>query len=71
MASKDIGLIDKYYVERTDGKIKENARYFVLDLNNDPGAVPAIVSYMGWAEENGYVELAADLESLLEDLGKI
>jgi hypothetical protein len=69
--NKDIGLINKYYVERRDGKIKEDAKYFVLDLANDPGAVPAIVSYIGWCAENGYTELGADLESMLEDMDKL
>jgi len=71
MTSKNIGLIPKYWVERTDGKVKENAQYFVLDLANDPGAVPAIKAYINWCAANGYDMLAIDLEQLMKDLGKV
>lgn len=70
MTSKELGLIAKYKVERTDGRVKEDAAYFVLDLNNDPGALPAIMAYIKWCLANGYEKLAWDLEELLVNLGK-
>ena len=70
MSDKNAGLHDKYRVERTDGRVKEDAAYFVLDLNNDPGAIPAIKSYIQWCLANDNDALAWDLEELLVRLGK-
>jgi len=75
MSDKDAGLFAKYYVARIDGRDapggdKENARYFVLDYVNDPGAVKALNAYIDWAYNNGYTALAADLESQLEEVGR-
>jgi hypothetical protein len=70
MTDKNLGLIAKYDVKRTDGRVKEDAAYFVLDLNNDPGALPAIHAYITWCLKNGYEQLAWDLEELLVNLGK-
>jgi hypothetical protein len=65
--SKHLGLIAKFAVSRIDGKPdKPDAEYFVLDVKNDPGALPAIASYIEWCYRNGYDKLAKDLEFRLE-----
>ena len=43
-------LVDKYRVTRTDGghepgRKHEACRYFVLDLDHDPSAIPALLAY--------------------------
>jgi len=58
MTSKDMGLIEKYRVERTDGK---PVRWcFVLE-DTDPLAVPALQAYAKAAEDSGYRSLAVQL----------
>jgi len=66
------GLYEKYKVERTDGRDapggdKANARYFVLDLANDPYAISAMICYANNAKFD-HPELAKDLFELLEEL---
>lgn len=65
MTSKDIGLIEKYRVERTDGKIVRWC--FVLE-DTDPLAKPAILVYADLAEAAGYLDLAADLRKEVSGL---
>lgn len=48
---RDRGLYGKFYVERTDGRSAEGekhfgCRYFVLDLDHDPHALPAVLAYV-------------------------
>lgn len=65
MTSKDLGLIEKYQVERTDGK---PVRWcFVLE-DTDPLAPAALRAYASVAEAIGYVELAYDLRIMADRL---
>lgn len=59
------GLRDKYIVERTDGKEKPDAKYFVLDYVNDPHAKEALKKYIESCKED-YPVLARDLKKQLE-----
>jgi hypothetical protein len=50
MDKTKMGLYGKFRVERTDGKSApgekhEGCRYFVLDLDHDPFALPALRAY--------------------------
>jgi hypothetical protein len=59
---KEHGLYDKYAVSRNDdpeGK-HDNCMFFVLDLDHDPHALPAIKAYIESCESE-YPMLAADL----------
>lgn len=58
MTSRDLGLIHKYDVRRTDGKEVEWC--FVLE-DKDPLAIPALEAYRDAAREAGYLSLAEDL----------
>ena len=62
---RDIGLMDKYRVERRDGSSEPGGKhhgceYFVLDLTHDPHARAALLSYAASCEAE-YPVLAADL----------
>lgn len=66
MPDKDKGLYQKFYVERTDGRNRAGEKhhgceYFVLDLNHDPLAIPALEAYEKAARVAGYYALAEDL----------
>lgn len=59
------GLYQKFRVERTDGRSAPGekhaeCRYFVLDLDHDEFALPAVEAYAD-ACESAHPELAADL----------
>ena len=59
------GLYEKFKVTRTDGKSRtgkkyEGCRYFVLDLNHDRHAIPALRAYAESCAED-YPLLADDL----------
>jgi hypothetical protein len=76
MTSKNVGLIGKYHVERTDGSSVEGQKhhgcqYFVLDLTHDPLAFPALAAYERNAREAGYVALADDLLRHLAHLREV
>lgn len=60
MTSKDLGLISKYIVKRTDGK--PISWCFVLE-DKDPLAWPALLVYADMAEGAGYLQLATDLRA--------
>lgn len=62
MTSKDLGLISKYRVERTDGK--PVGWCFVLE-DKDPLAWPALLTYADMAEGAGYLQLATDLRAMV------
>lgn len=69
MSDKRRGLYEKFTVRRTDGRDQsgekhEGCRYFVLDLDHDPLAFPALKAYADAAEECGYHALARDLHKL-------
>ena len=64
MNDKTRGLYRKYKVDRlddVDGK-HNNCQYFVLDLDHDPHALPAIKAYIESCGEE-YPILADDLQS--------
>lgn len=72
MSDKNRGLYGKFKVERTDGRSldgqkHENCRYFVLDLDHDPFAVPAIKAYAEACQEK-YPSLADDLILLKNEI---
>jgi hypothetical protein len=65
MGDKNLGLYNKFKVERTDGKSAKGKKhygceYFVLDLTHDPHALPALRAYAESCEAE-YPALAADL----------
>jgi hypothetical protein len=70
MGRKDIGFYRKFYVSRTDGtdapgEKHDGCDYFVLDLDHDPYAWPAIRAYMEACADK-YPLLAADLKRKLD-----
>jgi len=70
-SQKQKGLYNKFIVARTDGKSEpggkhEHCHYFVLDVDHDPGAVPALEAYSKWARDKGYLTLADDLDKTIE-----
>lgn len=65
MDKKAMGLYNKFYVIRTDGKSApgqkhDNCEYFVLDLTHDPFAKAAIKAYAEACRDE-YPRLSADL----------
>jgi hypothetical protein len=58
MTGKDVGLFEKYRIERVDGRPIEWA--FVLEAS-DPLALVALEAYAMAADSAGYGQLAADL----------
>ena len=65
MTRKDIGLVGKYRVQRTDGKPVRWA--FVLE-DTDPLAKVALLAYARVARQTGYEALAADLERKVAEM---
>lgn len=68
MDKHSVGLYEKFRVERTDGKSApgekhSGCRYFVLDLDHDPHAAPALKAYAESCESE-YPNLAADLRRI-------
>ncbi len=67
--NKDQGLYEKFHpVERVDGRSApgerhHNCKYFVLDLDHDPFALPAIRAYADACLKD-YPGLAIDLRAL-------
>jgi hypothetical protein len=66
-SNKERGLYGKFNVDRTDdtdgpGMKHEGCQYFVLDLDHDPLALPAIDAYVIAARLKGYHKLADDLD---------
>jgi len=62
-----MGLYDKFRVERTDGtsavgQKHDGCEYFVLDLDHDPHALPALKAYAESCRAS-YPALARDLDS--------
>ncbi len=63
------GLYEKFRVERTDGRSEpgekhEGCEYFVLDLDHDPHAIPALKAYEASLREDkdhDWMQLAHDL----------
>lgn len=70
MGNKAKGLIGKFTVRRNDGRDVEGekhhgCRYFVLDLDHDPHAKPALAAYAKSARADGYTALADDLDRIV------
>lgn len=68
-----MGLYGKYAIRRNDGtdapgEKHEKCRYFVLDLNHDPHAKPAILAYAKSCEKTHPV-LAQDLREQAQHFG--
>lgn len=66
------GLYGKFTVARTDGKSAPGAkhhgcRYYVLDLDHDPHALPALRAYAESARID-HPALARDLDRLADDV---
>lgn len=64
-AKKSPGLYQKYIVTRTDGTDRPGGKHdgcghFVLDVDCDPHALPALEAYADSCEED-YPQLASDL----------
>lgn len=67
MNARDKGLFNKFTVRRTDGgdadgEKHEGCEYFVLDLNHDKHAIPALLAYAESCAAD-YPLLAADLRA--------
>lgn len=72
MEDKARGVYRKFHVERTDGSSlpggkHEHCEHWVLDLQHDPFAVPALRAYAD-ACRAGYPLLAADLDAKIAAL---
>ncbi len=71
MSNDNLGLYDKYHVERRDGRSApgekhDGCRYFVLDMTHDPFALPAIAAYAAACEDK-HKKLADDLINWAKD----
>jgi len=69
---RERGLYSKFLVERMDVEAAQRHRdcdFFVLDLNHDALAIPALEAYVKAARENGYHKLAADLQKKIDKHG--
>lgn len=71
MGDKDKGIYNKFQVRRTDGQSDiggkhVNCYHFVLDVNCDPFAAPAIYAYAE-ACESEYPILASDLRRMVDN----
>ena len=69
MGQKNRGLYDKFTIERNDGRDEpgekhEGCRYFTLDVDHDPHAIPALRAYAVSCEAE-YPLLARDLRGLV------
>jgi hypothetical protein len=61
-----LGLYRKFNVTRHDPTGKhEDCFYFVLDVDHDRMAIPALEAYIIAAEEHGYNSLASDLRGVV------
>jgi hypothetical protein len=63
---RDRGLYAKWQARRIDGSSEPGKKHhacelFVLDLNHDPHAIPALFSYASSAQADGYELLAGNL----------
>lgn len=70
MGDKTKGIYNKFHVERTDGKSApgekhEGCAYFVLDIDHDPHAIPALRAYADSCEAE-FPLLARDIRAQIE-----
>jgi len=68
MGKKNRGVYPKYTVTRRDGRDvpgekHEACAYFVLDIDHDRFALPALLAYAAACEVGGYKKLADDLRA--------
>jgi hypothetical protein len=68
MGDRDRGLYRKFEIRRADGssepgKKHAGCEYFVLDLNHDKFAIPAIQAYAEACEDE-YPSLSRDLKAI-------
>ncbi len=68
----DIGLYEKFEIERTDGRSlpgqkHEDCEYFVLDLDHDPHAIAALRAYAKSCS-GSHPKLASDLHQKARDM---
>lgn len=71
MGDRSKGLIGKFTVTRNDGQSASgekhhHCRYYVLDLDHDPHAKPALAAYAKSARADGFTALADDLDKIVE-----
>lgn len=74
MGDRNRGLYGKFYVERTDGKSAPGEKhhgceYFLLDLNHDKYAIPALRAYAEHCQAE-YPLLAGDLFAKADEIAK-
>lgn len=74
MGDRNRGLYGKFYVERTDGKSAPGEKhhgceYFLLDLNHDKYAIPALRAYAEHCVAE-YPALAHDLFAKADEIAK-
>jgi hypothetical protein len=74
MGDKQRGLYDKFNVSRTDGESRIGGKhygchYFVLDLDHDQFAWPAIEAYANACKDE-YPKLSNDLRVISAFVGK-
>jgi hypothetical protein len=71
LPDKERGLYPKYQVARVDGSTNPGGKHekcpkFVLDLEHDPHATPALFSYAVSARADGYELLAGELFGMIQ-----
>jgi len=60
------GIKRKYIISKVNGKpVDKNAVYFVLRVDKDPHAIPALLAYAKSVEKDN-PEFACDVEALAE-----
>ncbi len=74
MGDKTRGIYEKFRMERTDGKSEPGEKhaccfYFVLDIDHDRHAIPALKAYAESCKEE-FPLLAADVVALAIDREK-
>lgn len=68
---RERGLYQKFMVERMNVEAAERHKdcdFFVLDLQHDALALPAMEAYIKACREHGYHKLAADLQQKIDDV---
>ena len=70
--SQHRGVYQKFIVQRVDGRDAPGSKHeacalFVLDLDHDPFAIPALTAYAN-ACETQFPEMAADLRNKIQKL---
>ena len=68
--AQDGPIYDKFIVERTDGtsapgQKHHGCRYFMLDIDHDPHAIPALRAYADSCGRDGFPQLADDIRRMI------